>query len=186
MMDIISDSEQQITDIRIFRSNKRRKTASAKLNKNVLCVYVPSRISESELERAVSFFKKRFTRSLLKKKLNKARPLSVIAERINREYFSGKLNIASIEYVTDQVAKFGCCNYLKRTIRISHRIYEMPDWVRDYVVLHEMAHLLEPNHSRSFWEIVSRYKLSERAKGYLLAKGIDEEDILNEVTNEET
>lgn len=176
MIENISNGQQLITDIKILRSNNRRKTVSAKLNKSVMCVYAPSRIGDLELERAVSFLKKRFIRSLLRKKLNKEKPLSIIADRINKEYFDGKLDFFSIEYVTDQNSKFGCCNYLKRTIRISHRISEMPDWVRDYVVLHEMAHLLEPNHSKSFWEIVSVYKLSERAKGYLLAKGIDDED----------
>lgn len=182
MPEIKDNFNQQITDTRIFRSNKRRKTASAKLNKSVMCVYVPKHISDSELERITSFFKKRFMRSILKKNLNKEKPLSEIAERINREYFSGKLTIASIEYVTDQYSKFGCCNYSNKTIRISHRISEMPEWVRDYVVFHEMAHLLEPNHGKSFWNIVSAYKLSERAKGYLMAKGIVEEDNLKEET----
>jgi hypothetical protein len=48
----------------------------------------------------------------------------------------------------------------------------MPEWVRKYVVIHEMAHLVEPNHSRAFWDIVSRYKLAERARGYLMAAGV--------------
>jgi predicted metal-dependent hydrolase len=49
----------------------------------------------------------------------------------------------------------------------------MPDWVRDYVLIHEMAHLIEPNHSKSFWDIVSRYELAERARGYLMAAGFE-------------
>ena len=69
--------------------------------------------------------------------------------------------------------RFGCCNYQAATIHISHKVGLMPEWVRDYVILHEMVHLIEPNHSRAFWDIISRYKLAERARGYLIAVGID-------------
>jgi predicted metal-dependent hydrolase len=50
----------------------------------------------------------------------------------------------------------------------------MPEWVRDYVIIHEVAHILEPNHSKAFWDIVYRYKLAERARGFLIAKGMEE------------
>ncbi|MBU2436453.1 MAG: M48 family metallopeptidase, partial [Candidatus Omnitrophica bacterium] len=105
----------------------------------------------------------------VKQELNQNESLPAQAEKLNQRYFSGKLNIASIEYVTSQNSRFGCCNYKKKAIRISHRLAQMPDWVKDYVIVHELAHLIEPNHSKSFWDIVSRYKLAERAKGFLIA-----------------
>ena len=77
----------------------------------------------------------------------------------------------SIEYVTTQNSRFACCNYRTAKIRISHKIGLMPKWVRKYVIMHELAHLIEPNHSRAFWDIVSRYRLTERARGYLMAVG---------------
>jgi predicted metal-dependent hydrolase len=43
----------------------------------------------------------------------------------------------------------------------------MPTWVIDYVLLHELAHLIEPNHDARFWGWVDRFPKAERAKGYL-------------------
>ena len=43
----------------------------------------------------------------------------------------------------------------------------MPAWVVDYVLVHELAHLLVPGHGADFWELVSAYPRCERARGYL-------------------
>ena len=91
---------------------------------------------------------------------------------MNRRYFGGKLTWQSIRYVTNQNKRFGSCTPSHGTIRISHRVSEMPAWVRDYVLVHELAHLVEPNHSRAFWDLVNRYPKTERARGYLIAIGM--------------
>jgi predicted metal-dependent hydrolase len=88
---------------------------------------------------------------------------------LNKEYFNNQLKIKSVEYTTNQNSRFGCCNYRTAKILISHKIGLMPKWVRKYVLIHEMAHLIQPNHSRAFWDIVYRYKLTERARGYIMA-----------------
>ncbi|MGI8913207.1 MAG: M48 metallopeptidase family protein, partial [Chloroflexota bacterium] len=58
-------------------------------------------------------------------------------------------------------------------IRLSDRLAQVPDWVRDYVIVHELAHLLRADHSPAFWRLVQRYKLAERARGYLMALGLE-------------
>ena len=164
-----------ITTIKILRSKKRRRTVSARLVKDILIVRAPENIPEIRLQRVINELKSKIERKQIKEELNKQDNLKERAEEFNREYFGNKLKINSIEYVTGQSSKFGCCNYRSGRIRISHRIGTMPKWVRDYVIIHELAHLAEPNHSQAFWDLVNCYKLSERARGYLIARGSQEE-----------
>ncbi|GAB1642948.1 hypothetical protein KRMM14A1259_33710 [Krasilnikovia sp. MM14-A1259] len=88
---------------------------------------------------------------------------------INRYLADHALNASpnSVRWVTNQNGRWGSCTPDDGTIRISHRIQEMPDWVIDYVLLHELAHLVVPSHSARFWDLVNRYPRAERARGYL-------------------
>lgn len=56
----------------------------------------------------------------------------------------------------------------------------MPGWVVDYVLLHELAHLLQPGHGPQFWQLLEGYPRLERARGYLqgvsAASGLDLSD----------
>lgn len=160
-----------ISSIEILRSKKRRRTISARLEKDILVVRAPKNIPESRLQRVVTELKEKIERKQLKEELNKHENLTQRAKEINQQYFENKLSINSITYVTNQNSKFGCCNYRSGSIRISHHISTMPQWVRDYVIIHELAHLAVPDHSKAFWDIVNRYKLAERARGYLIAVG---------------
>ncbi|MGC1401689.1 MAG: M48 family metallopeptidase [Thermodesulfobacteriota bacterium] len=167
---------QPISEIKIIRSPKRKKTVSARLNKGVLAVYAPSGISDKELQPIIARFKERLIKKKLKRDLEREQNLKEIAEKLNRKYFSGRLQITAIDYSTNQNSRFGCCNLKTGKILISHRLAAMPDWVRDYVIVHELAHLIVPNHSKSFHDLTAKYRWEERAIGYLMAKGYEEED----------
>ncbi len=162
-------------ETKVIRSHRRRRTVSARFADGIIYIYAPVGISDEKLTEVIKNFKRRFERRKLKKELNIKENLNEVAQRLNKKYFGGKLKIESIEYAANQDKIFGSCNYRRGTIRISHRLAEMPQWVRDYVIVHEMVHIIQPNHSKSFWDIVSQYKLAERARGYLIAKGFEPE-----------
>jgi predicted metal-dependent hydrolase len=162
-------------EVKIIRSRRRRRTISARLVKDQLLVSAPLAFPQERLEKIIADFKVKLEKKRIKRELDRQQSLVDIARKLNEKYFQNKLKINSIEYVTSQNSKFGCCNYRSANIRISHKVGLMPEWVRDYVLVHEMAHLLEPNHSSAFWDLVSRYKLAERARGYLMAAGLESE-----------
>lgn len=166
----------RIKEVKVIRTRRRSRSASARMVRDTLYVRVPYRIADTDLEAVVKDLKGRIEKKLLKKDLNSDRSLARRASELNKQYFSGKLRFDSIEYVTDQSSKFGCCDYERRSIRIAHHVAFMPAWVRDYVLVHELAHLVCHGHGADFWKLVNRYRHTERAKGFLLAKGYELND----------
>jgi hypothetical protein len=69
--------------------------------------------------------------------------------------------------VDNQHRRWGSCTPADRSIRLSSRLRSMPEYVVDYVLVHELAHLIEPSHDPRFWALVARYPRAERARGFL-------------------
>jgi predicted metal-dependent hydrolase len=89
------------------------------------------------------------------------------ASELSRRHLSGRARPASVRWVTNQGSRWGSCTPADRTIRLSTRLQGMPSWVVDYVLLHELAHLLVPGHGADFWALLEPYPRTERARGYL-------------------
>ncbi len=159
-------------EVKIIRSLRRKRCVGARLVNNLLLINAPLTLSQERLDKIIEDFKSKFTRRMIKAELDKDKNLMDLASALNKQYFENKLKIKLLEYSTNQNSRFGCCNYRTAEIRISHKVGLMPKWVLRYVLLHEMAHLIQPNHGRAFWEIVGRYRLMERARGYLMAASI--------------
>lgn len=158
--------------VRIIRSAKRRKTVGARLEDGVLVIRAPATIRDEELAPIIDSLKKRMKRRA-KNVPQSDEALEKQARELNRKYFDGRLKWQSVRYVTNQNSRFGSCTPDDGTIRLSHRLAGMPSWVRDYVLIHELAHLVEANHGPRFWDLVNRYPLTERARGYLMAVGLE-------------
>lgn len=86
---------------------------------------------------------------------------------LGRRYLDDAVRPTSVRWVDNQGARWGSCTPSDGTVRISERLRGMPSWVVDYVLVHELAHLIEAGHTKRFWRLVHRYPRAERARGYL-------------------
>jgi predicted metal-dependent hydrolase len=163
-------------EVKVLRSRRRKKTVEARLESGVLVVRAPAAISDAELNPIIEKLKAKVEKKKRRRQFQSDTSLEARARELNRRYFDGALTWRSIRYVTNQNMRFGSCSPSQGTIRISHRVAAMPAWVRDYVIVHELAHLVNPNHSRAFWDVVNRYPKTERARGYLIAIGMEADE----------
>ena len=159
------------SQITIIRSKRRKKTIQTKYGDGQLWIYVPAGMSTKDEQKWIDRMIERNERWQQRRTLkNSDTWLQQHAQALNKKYFDGVLNF-SIMFVTNQHSRFGSCTSIDKTIRISERVKTMPSWVQDYIIIHELTHLLHPDHSKKFWEIVNHYNYAERAKGYLIAVG---------------
>ncbi|MEV7622500.1 M48 family metallopeptidase [Actinoplanes sp. NPDC089786] len=155
--------------VEVRRSQRRRRTVSAYRDGERVVVLIPDRFSRAEetewVERMLARLAAREERVQ-----RSDDELTARARRLTVRYLpdhARRVDPASVRWVTNQNGRWGSCTPDDGTIRISHRIQEMPDWVLDYVLLHELSHLVVPSHSARFWDLVNRYPKAERARGYL-------------------
>jgi predicted metal-dependent hydrolase len=155
--------------VEVRRSQRRRRTVSAYRDGERVVVLIPDQFSRAEETEWVDKMLARL--AAREHRVQRTdRELVLRARRLIERYLPEHTRAAapaSVRWVHNQTGRWGSCTPADRTIRISHRIQEMPEWVIDYVLLHELAHLVVPSHNSRFWDLVARYPKSERARGYL-------------------
>jgi predicted metal-dependent hydrolase len=157
--------EQPAVEVR--RSRRRRRTVSAyRDDEGTIVVLIPARMSRREEREWVATMVDRLQRSERRRRPSDE-SLAKRAAHLSERYLGGLARPALVRWVDNQHQRWGSCTPADRTIRISARLQGMPAWVLDYVLLHELAHLLEEGHTKAFWRLVDQYPKAERAKGFL-------------------
>lgn len=153
-------------EVEIRRSTRRKRTVRAYRDGDKTIILMPAHLSPAEEDKHVRSLVGRLDR-----REQRARPsdaeLMARATELSRVWLKGRAVPSSVRWVGNQHTRWGSCTSGDRSIRLSDRLKGMPPFVVDYVLLHELAHLMEPNHSSRFWALVDAYPEAVRAKGFL-------------------
>jgi predicted metal-dependent hydrolase len=152
--------------VEIRRSARRRRTVSAYREGDRIVVLIPANLSRRQEAEWVETMVARVERAEARRRPSDA-DLMRRATALSRAWLEGLARPATVRWVDNQTTRWGSCTPADRSIRLSRRLQGMPDWVVDYVLVHELAHLLEAGHNARFWAWVDRYPHAERAKAWL-------------------
>jgi predicted metal-dependent hydrolase len=152
--------------VEVRRSRRRRSTVAAYREDDRVVVMIPARMSRAEEQEWVATMLARLERSEKRRRPSDA-TLMRRARDLNARYLDGAATPGTVRWVDNQNSRWGSCTPADRAIRLSRRLEGMPGWVIDYVLVHELAHLIEVGHTARFWRLVDRYPKAERAKGFL-------------------
>ncbi|MFQ4147109.1 M48 family metallopeptidase [Arthrobacter sp. LAPM80] len=157
----------------VVRRTARRKTGlSAFWEDGQAVVAVPSRLSLEDERYWVPLMVGRLEQGTRKAKGRRSVPagddaLMQRALLLSRQYLGTPVIPESVRWVTNQNSRWGSATPARKSIRISHHVQGMPEWVLDYVLLHELAHLIHADHSARFWAELAGYPRLEAAKAFL-------------------
>jgi predicted metal-dependent hydrolase len=147
--------------VEIIRSARRKRTVEAQVVNGTIRVHVPDRMKQADVERYTAELVARLQRAEESDRIDLVARATVLARRY-------KLPLPkSIRFVENQKSQWGSCTPSSGDIRLSSRLTQFPPWVLDYVIVHELAHLVEFHHNARFHALVDQYPKAERARGFL-------------------
>ena len=152
--------------VEVRRSRRRTRTVSAHREGDTIVVLVPARLTRAEEQRWVTTMVAKVRRAEQRRRPSDAALLARAAD-LSTRYLEGSATPSSVRWVANQNTRWGSCTPADGSIRLSTRLQGAPPYVVDYVLLHELAHLIVPGHGRDFWTLLQRYDLLERARGFL-------------------
>ena len=153
-------------EVEIRRSARRKRTMQAYRDGDRTVVLLPAHLTAEQerehVERLVARLDARVART---------RPSDdELVERaavLSRTWLGGRAIPSSVRWVGNQNTRWGSCTSATGAIRLSDRLQGMPEEVVDYVLLHELAHLIEANHGPRFHALLADYPHLVRAQAFL-------------------
>jgi hypothetical protein len=152
-------------ELRVIR--KRVKNINARLRGKTLLVSAPHRVPAGELEETILQLARRLVRRGRADVVNSDGGAETIARKVAAR-FSDPPEVAEVRFVTNQRARWGSYSSQTGVVRLNAALRQMPPWVLEAVVAHELAHSFHLDHSPAFWELVrSVCPKTDRARAFL-------------------
>jgi hypothetical protein len=158
-------------EIEVRTSTRRRKTSSAHWVNGKIVIHLPAHLRGSARNETITW--------LVERLMAKGRGVRALgddelmerARSLADRYLDG-VRPSMVRWVTNQTTRWGSCSWHSKEIRISHRLRDVPEWVLESVLVHEMAHLVYPDHSPAFHALANRYPKHDEASLFLAGYGL--------------
>lgn len=156
--------------VTIRRSRRRRRTLSARRDGDGILVMVPWGMDPREERRGVEDL---VGKVLARRRRSHrgdddlARRARTLAHTYLDPHAGHPVRPTSVRWVTNQNQRWGSCTATTGEIRLSDRMRAFPGWVVDYVLLHELCHLVHADHGPAFRALVARHPRAQEAEGFL-------------------
>ncbi len=148
-------------------TRKRVKNINARLRGSTMVVSAPTGLPVRELESAVEQLARRLVRRQRADAVNATGGAEALARRLAAR-FPHPLEISEIRFVTTQQRRWGSYSARTGVVRLNAALRQMPPWVQEAVVAHELAHAVHADHSPAFWELLrSVCPNTDRARAFL-------------------
>lgn len=154
-------------EIELVRGTRRRKYVEAVLVGDRLRVSFPRWMSLAEARQCADELAERMRRRVDPSCID----IAARARKLATQY--GLPRPKTVRWVDNMRQRWGSCTPDDRAVRVSSRLAAYPAWVLDYVIVHELAHLLVASHGPEHDALVDRYPYAERARGFLIALDLD-------------
>ena len=159
----------------------KRKSIGISIKDGGVIVKAPYGIRKADIDKIVSSHREWIDRTLVRERKKALRESELTEDKIcelkaqAKKYFTDKCSyyadIMGVRYgalrITSAKTQYGSCSS-KGNICFSYRLMLFPEEAREYVVVHELAHRTEMNHSPRFYAIVEKYLPDYRERRALL------------------
>ena len=84
--------------------------------------------------------------------------VDIYLERLNYWYnmFEEDIPVPNLK-IRKMTSRWGVCNIKNHNVTLNYQLSKYDICCLDYVIVHELSHFIHPNHSRDFWNLVSKY-----------------------------